>query len=77
VAVSAKVVCTGTSPEGEGDERHAQVSFGPDYSDGRNAEWAHYTPHLSLEMTVAGKVVDQFRAGQRWDLIFQRRDDDG
>jgi hypothetical protein len=58
-----------------GDGRGANVSFQPDYQDGRNKEWAEATPALSLHMGLKGEVADQFEQGQAWTLTFELSDD--
>ena len=68
--VTAKIVCSYKSMSGEGDQRLAQLSFQPDYQDGRNAGWATATPSLSLSMTVKGAVADRFEQGGRYTLCF-------
>jgi hypothetical protein len=68
--VTAKIVCTTKSEMGEGDSRQTSMSFGPDYADGRNKEWAAATPALSLSMTVKGDVGDRFEQGKAYTLTF-------
>jgi hypothetical protein len=68
--VTAKVTCTQHVESGEGDARQVLLSFQPDYADDRNKEWAKYTPHLQLNMTVIGDVADQFVAGKHYTLQF-------
>jgi hypothetical protein len=70
--VTAKVICTGKEPaEAAGDDAHTTLSFGADYADERNKDWAWATPALSLSMTVRGDVAAQFTQGQRFTLEFQ------
>jgi len=66
-AVTAKVECTGRSVPYEGE---VALSFGPDYADGRNAEWAAATPHLSLSMTVNDEAGQHFQLGGTYTLTF-------
>lgn len=68
--ITAKIICTGKSESGEGDARQANVSFAADYADGRNKEWAPYTPGLSLTMGLKGEVADRFEVNQRYELRF-------
>lgn len=70
VNITAKVYCTYKEEDGEGGRRHARLSFSPDYQDGRNQEWAVFTPSLSLQMTVKGDVADHFAPGGRYTLTF-------
>lgn len=71
---TAKVQLTDVRPYGEGDARSVALSFIPDYRDGRNADWAHNTPGLSLSMTVRGDVADRLglATGQEFTLTFDR-----
>lgn len=59
------------------DEGAGQVSlaFSPDYADGRNAEWAAYTPALSLQMTVKPEVATHFEQGKPYTLTFEPTED--
>lgn len=68
--VTAKVQCFTKEESGEGDQRQVVVTFGADYSDGRNKEWSLYTPALSLSMTLKGAVADRFQKGGRYTLQF-------
>ena len=72
--VTAKIICQGKTESGEGDERQVQVTFAPDYADGRNKEWSLYTPALSLSMNLRGPVADQFEQGRRYTLQFEPED---
>lgn len=67
ILCTAKVTCTAKSPAGEGQTR---LGFSPDYRDGRNAQWARYTPTLSLTMTVLDSVAERFAMGQAVTLLF-------
>lgn len=71
---TAKVQLTDVRPYGEGDARSVALAFSPDYRDGRNADWAHNTPGLSLSMTVRGDVADRLSLapGQAFTLTFGR-----
>lgn len=70
-SVTAKVVVTGHAPYMRGEEvEQVAVSFQPDYSDGRNAEWARWTPALSLQITVKAELVSRFPIGQPFLLTF-------
>lgn len=71
VKVTAKVKCL--SKEDAGDQVH--LRFEPDYSDGRNAEWAKYTPSLSLSMNVKGDVAERFEPGGKYTLTFEPSED--
>jgi hypothetical protein len=75
---TAKVHLSSVQESGTGDARSAALRFAPDYRDGRNADWAHATPGLALEMTVRGDVIDRLglRAGQDFTLTFGRDGDE-
>lgn len=73
--ITAKVTCCSKNETGEGDNRQANVSFLPDYNDGRNKEWALYTPALSLSMTLKGAVADRFEQGKAYTLQFVESED--
>lgn len=60
--------------KGDGTQA-ATLSFGPDYQDGRNAEWAAATPSLSINMTVKGDVADFFEQGGKYTVTFERTED--
>lgn len=51
------------------------LGFQPDYADGRNAEWAAFTPHLSLSMTVKREVAEHFQQGAAYTLTFTPSED--
>lgn len=68
--VTAKIVCQSKQESGEGDDRTVNVAFAPDYNDGRNKEWARWTPGLSLTMGLKGSVADQFEVGKAYTLTF-------
>jgi hypothetical protein len=67
ILCTAKIVCTGKTPAGDGQTR---LRFSPDYLDGRNAEWAKYTPALGLTMTVLDQVATKIAMGQAITLLF-------
>jgi len=68
--ITAKVFCAVKTETGEGDDRQAAVTFGADYADDRNKEWAKYTPALNLQMTLNGAAADLFEAGKKYTLQF-------
>jgi hypothetical protein len=73
--ITAKVRCSSKNETGEGDNRMAQVSFAPDYADGRNKEWALATPSLNLSMTLNGQAADLFEQGKAYKLQFVETED--
>lgn len=68
MAFNAKVVLSNVTVSPNG----AQLSFYPDYQDGRNKEWAESTPTLNLSMTVKNELVEKLglEIGQRFTLTF-------
>jgi len=74
MAVTAKIICNGKAESGEGDNRQANVSFHADYADGRNKEWARFTPGLSLTIGLRGPVADEFEVGKSYTLTFTPED---
>ena len=70
--VTAKIKCTRHE---EVPDDQVALEFQPDYNDGRNKEWAKYTPGLSLSMTVKGEVAEQFQLGEAYTLSFSKNDD--
>lgn len=69
--ITAKVICyKKDEPTGQGDDRQVTVKFRADYEDGRNREWARYTPGLDLTMGLRGAVADRFDEGQGYTLTF-------
>jgi hypothetical protein len=72
--ITAKVRCNTKTESGDGDARQANVTFYPDYADGRNAEWAAATPSLNLTMTLNGRAADLFEQGAAYTLQFVEND---
>lgn len=70
--ITAKVKCTNTLTQHDGQ---VAVTIGPDYDDGRNAEWAKYTPGLNLTMTVKEEVAGHFEVGRTYTLQFVPSED--
>lgn len=74
--ITAKVHCQAKNETGDGDQRQAVVTFTADYADGRNKEWALYTPTLSMSMTLKGVAADRFEAGKAYTLTFTETEED-
>lgn len=68
MATTAKVTVARKVDAGDGQ---TQLTFSADYADGRNKEWAKYTPGLSLVMTVLDSVAEQFETGQPFVLTLE------
>jgi hypothetical protein len=64
--VTAKFKVTRCDPQGDSDKPWAHnVLMTPDYSDGRNKEWAEATPAGSFQMTVKNILaVEQLPLGK-------------
>lgn len=71
MTVTAKIVCHGKIPVAR---NQVQLMFVPDYLDGRNQEWAKYTPALSLKMTVLPSIAERFEVGTGYTLTFDESD---
>lgn len=70
--VTAKVKL---SSKGEVSDGQVALQFYPDYEDGRNKEWAKYTPGASFQMTVLESVADRFEAGGAYLVTFEKCED--
>jgi hypothetical protein len=68
--VTAKIKCNLKQEYIVGGNGYVTLGFMPDYAAGRNAEWAHSTPHLDLRMTVKAEVAPQFEVGKSYTLQF-------
>lgn len=65
--ITAKIKCSKKEPQGADQ---VSLGFQADYEDGRNKEWAKYTPGLSLTMGVKPEVAEHFAVGQAYTLTF-------
>lgn len=72
--VTAKAQVSGRQPSAA-EKDGVRITLGPDYQDGRNAEWALATPALNINMTVKGDVADFFEQGGKYTVIFERTED--
>lgn len=63
--ITAKVKCTSTAVQPDGQ---VSVTIEADYDDGRNKEWAKYTPALTLAMTVKDEVAGHFEQGRTYTM---------
>lgn len=70
VRMTAKAKVTRKEAQDPSEDSQVTIEFGPDYADGRNAEWAKYTPSLSVTMTVKASVAKHYQQGQPWTLTF-------
>lgn len=67
MAITAKVKCYRKVEEGG----QTVVDFCADYEDGRNKEWAKYTPGLSLSMGLNEQAAEHFEQGKAYTLTFE------
>jgi len=72
VAVVAKFRVTRVSPLGDSEKPWAtEVELTPDYSSGRNKEWAEATPAGMIRMTVKNELaVEQMPVGTPFTIYF-------
>lgn len=60
------------------DAEQTKLDFYADYNDGRNKEWAKYTPALNLTMTVKKEIADKhFPTGGHFTLTFDLDEKEG
>jgi hypothetical protein len=69
--ITAKVTLQSKHESGTGTERQVVAAFTANHGSGVNAEWARYTPSLSLSMSLKGDVADKFVIGQAYTLTFE------
>lgn len=67
---TAKVTVSGVTVSGQ----QTTLVFMPDYAQGRNAEWAEFTPSLSLTMNVKNSVAEGVQVGDAFTLTFEKED---
>ena len=75
MSITAKALLVAKKPVGEGEYEQVLLTFGADYADGRNKEWALATPTLDLRMSVKPDVAERFTEGQPYTLTFTETDD--
>lgn len=69
--VTAKVKVANREEVGDGQ---VFLEFQADYEDGRNKEWAKYTPGMSINTTMKGEVAEQFQVGDAFTLTFSKEE---
>lgn len=69
---TAKIRCNGKTPNEGSTPATTTVTFGPDYGDGKNAEWAARTPTLSLSMAMVDEVAALVEPGDEITLTFAK-----
>jgi hypothetical protein len=72
MSVTAKIKVQ--SKTNEHSPESYQITFAPDYQDGRNVEWSKYTPALNLSMVIKNEVAVNFEVGQSYTLTFDLED---
>lgn len=75
MAITAKVTLGSKIQYGQDEHEQWQMSFYPDYNDGRNKEWSLYTPSLSTVLVVIPEVAARFKQGQAYTLTFEENND--
>lgn len=55
-------------------KQSAEVEMVPDYAEGRNKDWAEYTPSGVIRMNVNGPALDQLVVGQAFTVMFEPED---
>jgi hypothetical protein len=83
--VTAKFKVTRITPWGnfeivdgqiQGECKTAEVELTPDYSNGRNAEWAGSTPAGVIRLTIANPAaLARFKSGQAFTVTFEENDE--
>jgi len=63
-------------PRTDGVEGDYFLSFYPDYSDGRNKEWAAASPSLNFQIVVRPDVAKLFEQGGKYTVTFEKQDED-
>lgn len=75
MAVTAKVKVSQkremlSNSYGNSTETSVELCFLPDYGEGKNDEWAKYTPTLNFSLTVKPEVAARFTVGQAFTVTF-------
>lgn len=65
--LNVRAVITGMSDAGE----VKALTLGPDYQDGRNAEWAAATPSFSTTMSVRADLAEDLEVGQEVEIVLK------
>jgi len=65
--MNVKALITGMSVSGE----VTAIVLGPDYQDGRNAEWAAATPSFSTTMSVQNHLAEELEVGQEVEVTLK------
>lgn len=71
-AITAKMQLSEMGHSADGQTR---LTFVVDYADGRNKEWAKYTPGGKIDLAVKREVADQFELGAGYTVTFEPSDD--
>jgi phospholipase C len=69
--MTAKVKCTRHMPTGD----QTWLEFQADYDDGRNKEWAKYTPAFSVSTTVKNEIAEKYVLGEAYTVTFTKSTD--
>lgn len=76
MSVTAKFKVARVTPMQWGDPDTAEVELTPDYAQGRNADWAKYTPAGVFRMTVNNpNALTEFKEGRAFTVTFEADDE--
>ncbi len=75
IRMSAKLNCASKTESGVGDDRQVTVTFGADYADGRNKEWARFTPSANVSIVLKGELGDRYQIGKSYVMFIQEEDE--
>lgn len=71
MSVTAKFKVSRVTDYQWASEPTAEVEFTPDYAQGKNADWAKYTPSGVIRLTCNNPaVLEQFQQGRAFTVTF-------
>lgn len=76
MATTLKTKCTSKQTPGGGGDSTTTLIFGPDYEDGRNSEWAAFTPALTVTFTVKNEIADRWEQGNAYTFTIDESVED-
>lgn len=56
-------------------KQSAEVEMVPDYAEGRNRDWAEYTPSGVIRMYVNGTALEQLTPGRAFTILMTPEDE--
>lgn len=72
---TAKIRCTGKTPNAGSTPPTTTVTYGPDYGEGKNAEWAARTPTINVSMAMLDEVAARVEVGDEITLTFSKQNE--